>query len=70
MYRLGFPNDEVRYGFLYNLLPAFSSVPFGQTGVSVWRFVEDIRKGNVNSFMERMQAIISGIPYGNFSEET
>ena len=69
MYRLGFPNDEVRYGFLYNLLPAFSSVPFGQTGVSVWRFVEDIRKGNVNSFMERMQAIISGIPYGNFSEE-
>ena len=39
MYRLGFPNDEVRYGFLYNLLPAYSSVPFGQTGVSVWRLI-------------------------------
>ena len=35
----------------------------------VWRFVEDIRKGKVDSFMERMQAIIAGIPYDNFSEE-
>ena len=69
MYRLGFPNDEVRYGFLYNLLPAYSSVPFGQTGVSVWRFVEDIRKGDVDGVMERMQAIIAGIPYDNFSKK-
>ena len=46
LYRLGFPNDEVRYGFLQNLLPAYSDVPFGQTGVWVGRFVQDIRKGN------------------------
>ena len=69
MYRLGFPNDEVRYGFLENLLPAYSGLAFGETGMSVWRFVEDIRKGNVDGFMERMQAIIAGIPYDNFSEE-
>jgi len=69
MYRLGFPNDEVRYGFLENLLPAYSSIPFGQTGVSAWRFVQDIRKGNVNGFMERMQSIISGIPYDDFPKE-
>jgi len=69
LYRLGFPNNEVRYGFLHNLLPAYSSVPFGQTGVSVARFVQDIREGKVDSFMERMQAIISGIPYDNFSKE-
>ena len=69
MYRLGFPNDEVRYGFWENLLPTYSSIPFGQTGVSAWRFVQDIRQGNVDSFMERMQAIIAGIPYDNFSRE-
>ena len=69
LYRLGFPNDEVRYGFLHNLLPAYSDVPFGQTGVWVGRFVQDIRKGDVNSFMERMQSIISGIPYDNFTAE-
>ena len=69
LYRLGFPNDEVRYGFLHNLLPAYSDVPFGQTGVWVGRFVQDIRKGDVNSFMERMQSIIAGIPYDNFTEK-
>ena len=69
LYRLGFPNDEVRYGFLHNLLPAYSDVPFGQTGVWVGRFVQDIRKGDVNSFMERMQSIIAGIPYDNFTDK-
>ena len=69
LYQLGFPNDEVRYGFLHNLLPAYSDVPFGQTGVWIGRFVQDIRKGDVNSFMERMQAIISSIPYDNFTDK-
>ena len=69
LYRLGFPNDEVRYGFLHNLLPAYSDIPFGQTGVWVGRFVQDIRKGKVDCFMERMQALIAGIPYDNFTEK-
>ena len=69
LYRLGFPNDEVRYGFLKNLLPAYSDVPFGQTGVWVGRFVQDIRKGNVNGFMERMQSLIAGISYDNFNSK-
>ena len=69
LYRLGFPNNEVRYGFLNNLLPAYSDVPFGQTGVWVGRFVQDIRNGNVNEFMERMQSIIAGIPYDDFPKE-
>ena len=69
LYRLGFPNDEVRYGFLNNLLPAYSDVPFGQTGVWVGRFVQDIRKGDVNSFMDRMRSIISSIPYDSLTEQ-
>ena len=69
LYRLGFPNDEVRYGFLHNLLPAYSDVSFGQTGVSVGRFVQDIRKGKVDSFMERIQSLIAGIPYDNFTDK-
>ena len=69
LYRLGFPNDEVRYGFLKNLLPAYSSVQPDETGKSIWRFAEDIRGGKVDKFMERMQAIISGIPYDNFTDK-
>jgi len=69
MYRLGFPNNEVRYGFLKNLLPAYSGLPFVETGKSVWKFVEDIRAGNVEGVMERLKAIISGIAYDSFTEE-
>ena len=69
LYRLGFPNDEVRYGFFENLLSAYSDVPFGQTGVWVGRFVQDIRKGKVDAFMERMQSLIAGISYNNFSSK-
>ena len=69
MYRLGFPNDEVRYGFLENLFPSYSSLRPDETGVSIWKFVEDIRAGNVDSFMERMQAIIAGVPYDNLPKD-
>ena len=69
MYQLGFPNDEVRYGFLENLMPVYVAIPFVETGKSVWQFVQDIRGGKVDSFMERMQSIIAGIPYDNFTEE-
>ena len=69
LYKLGFPNDEVRYGFLENLLPAYSGLPLGDTGKSVWQFVQDIREGKVDSFMERMRSIIAGIPYDDFPKE-
>ena len=69
MYRLGFPNDEVRYGFLENLVPAYSSLRPYETASSVWKFVEDIRAGNVDEFMERMQAIIAGVPYDNLPKD-
>ena len=69
MYRLGFPNDEVRYGFLENLFPSYSSLRPDETGVSIWKFVEDIRAGNVDGFMERMQAIIAGVPYDNLPKD-
>ena len=69
LYQLGFPNDEVRYGFLENLLPAYSSLTLSQSGVWIGRFVQDIRKGNVDEFMERLKAIISSIAYDNFTAE-
>ena len=69
LYQLGFPNDEVRYGFLENLLPAYSGLTLSQSGVWIGRFVQDIRKGNVDEFMERLKSIISSIAYDNFTEQ-
>ncbi|UTC64558.1 ATP-binding protein [Treponema sp. OMZ 788] len=69
IYRLGFPNDEVRYGFLENLVPAYSSLRPYETASSVWEFTKDIRAGNIDGFMERMQAIIAGVPYDNLPKD-
>ena len=69
LYQLGFPNDEVRYGFLENLLPAYSGLTLSQTGVWIGRFIQDIRKGNVDEFMERLKSIISSISYDTFTEQ-
>ena len=69
LYSLGYPNDEVRYGFLNNLLPAYTNIREQDTGVSIVQFTKDIEAGEVDSFMKRMQTIISGIPYDNFGEE-
>ena len=69
LYRLGFPNDEVRYGFLHNLMPAFTSIGAEKTGVSVMEFTKAVKAGDVDSFMKKMQALISGIPYDNLAEK-
>ena len=69
LYRLGFPNDEVRYGFLDNLLPAYTSIRTDKTGVSIWEFYEQIEAGDVDGFMQKMKGIISGIPYDNLTEK-
>ncbi|MEL3912261.1 ATP-binding protein [Treponema pedis] len=69
LYRLGFPNDEVRYGFLHNLMPAYTSIRADKTGLSVWQFYEQIETGDIDGFMEKMKGIISGIPYDSLSEK-
>lgn len=37
--------------------------------LSVWKFVEDIRSGNIDGFMERMRSIIAGEPYDSLPKD-
>ncbi len=69
LYKLGFPNDEVRYSFLQNLLPSYTKLNEANSAFSVVEFTKDIKAGRVDEFMTRMRSIISGIPYDNFTEE-
>ncbi len=69
VYKLAFPNDEVRYAFLENLFPSYTGVHETKTAFSIVEFTKDIRANRVDEFMERLQSIISGIPYDNFAEE-
>jgi hypothetical protein len=61
---LGFPNEEVKYGFLRNLLPAY--VPADSILLNTFYtgdFIRDLWAGNVDGFMIRMQAMFAAIPY-------
>ena len=67
VYRLGFPNEEVRYGFLKNLLQGYSENVLN-SGVAIAKFLEAIRAGDVDVFITHLKAIIGGIPYNTIKE--
>jgi hypothetical protein len=60
-YLLGFPNEEVKYGFLEALIPQY--LPDLKNDFFIGDFVEDLRNGDAESFMTRMRAFFSSIPY-------
>jgi len=63
LYTLQFPNDEVRYGFLNFLIPYYTCVTDDETGFHIARFMRELRAGDVDAFMERLQVFFAGIPY-------
>jgi hypothetical protein len=61
-YALNFPNEEVRYGFLEELLAYYTyKQPDGTFFVN--EFIKDLRRGDVNGFMGRLRSLYAGIPY-------
>jgi hypothetical protein len=63
VYTLGFPNEEVEYGFLDELLPLYIPQPEDFQGFSILKFYSDIWSGDTEAFMKRLTALFSGIPY-------
>jgi hypothetical protein len=62
-YTLGFPNEEVKYGFLKSLLPEYAPRPRDIQGVFVRNFIKDLDRGDVDGFMNRLKGFFAGIPY-------
>ena len=69
LYKLGFPNDEVKYGFLDNLVPAYTSIAKDASGLFIGNFIRAIEKGDTESFMKRMYTACAGLPYSLASKE-
>jgi hypothetical protein len=63
LYILGFPNEEVKYGFLKELLPAFVLTPIATGNFSVVEFMQQIRNGDIEGFMASLKAFFAAIPY-------
>ena len=63
IYELGFPNREVEEGFMDFLLPYYTPVENTETGFAIWEFIGDVKSGNIDGFMERLQAFLADCPY-------
>ncbi|MDR3180383.1 MAG: PD-(D/E)XK nuclease domain-containing protein, partial [Prevotellaceae bacterium] len=62
-YVLGYPNEEVKYGFLNELLFVYYSTVEERTEIDYNKFVDDLLNEDVNAFMERLQVFFSGFSY-------
>jgi len=63
LYKLGFPNAEVRYGFLEFLVPYYTAVSNGGGSLHIGNFYRELKAGDVEAFMERLEVFFAGIPY-------
>ncbi|MDR1632705.1 MAG: ATP-binding protein [Dysgonamonadaceae bacterium] len=63
LYTLGFPNDEVRYGFMEFLTPYYTAVTDDETGFHIAKFYHELESGETESFMERLKVFFAKIPY-------
>jgi hypothetical protein len=63
LYTLGFPNDEVKYGFLEFLMPYYTAVSDDETGFHIAKFYRELEAGETDAFMERMKVFFAKIPY-------
>ncbi len=62
-YTLGYPNDEVRRGFLKFLLPSYTGISRDTGGLNITRFVEELEAGDVDAFLTRLRSFFAAIPY-------
>ena len=52
LYRLAFPNDEVRYGFFNFLVPYYTPVNEDEQNFYIGKFVQELRVGEVDAFLK------------------
>ena len=62
-YFLDMPNDEVRYGLMKSLIPSVFCNSDQKNDFWIDKFVIDLEKNNIESFMERLEALVMSVPY-------
>ncbi|MCD7850716.1 MAG: ATP-binding protein [Parabacteroides sp.] len=63
LYKLEFPNEEVRYGFLNFIAPFYSSISDDDKGFYIGKFVQELRAGDAEAFLTRLRAFFADFPY-------
>jgi hypothetical protein len=68
VYTLGYPNDEVRLGFVNSLLPAYLGHTPEEGQKSILSMTDALQTGDVESCMKQMRAFVASIPYEKKSD--
>lgn len=62
-YMLGFPNEEVRLGFLKSLMPYYAMDDIVDNDAFILRFTKSLREGRLDDALVLIRAFMSGFPY-------
>jgi hypothetical protein len=61
-YRLGFPNEEVKFGFLNGILSVYASDIPSINGYSATEMVKALRRNDTEAMMQMLQSFFASIP--------
>ena len=62
-YTLAFPNNEVKYGFLQNLMPEYFTDCSSGSGIDIFTFRRYIKKGDLENIRKVLTALFARITY-------
>ena len=65
-FTLGFPNDEVKYGFTTSLTPVYFNA---EKPLDIRSFARDIKNGNTDDLKNRFVSVFARLPYTAISKE-
>ena len=65
IFQLGYPNEEVRFGFLQELLPLYVNIRRDDVRATVLKLYRALRSGDIAEAMVQISEILAGIIYGN-----
>jgi hypothetical protein len=63
IYTLGYPNDEVRYGFLRSLLPVYIGRSSYESSTSLIAMKKALDAGDIEACMKRLRSFVASSPY-------
>ena len=64
-FTMGFPNDEVKYGFLDCLLPAYAPESAANSGKDIYTLDDYIEDGNLEGIKSILIALFASVPYAS-----
>ena len=70
VYILGYPNDEVKYAFLYSLMAVYiDGKSLSQGEFRIGLFKEAMQKGDIDKVLTLIKALMASIPYDSLPED-